>query len=70
MLEELYITKAHNDNSVFINLNSLYRTLTEEDFYHGMCYQHSVVEDSKSALVYEQMCLWQKAHEVHSLSYL
>eukprot|EP01127_Copromyxa_protea_P022666 TRINITY_DN8267_c0_g1_i1.p1 TRINITY_DN8267_c0_g1~~TRINITY_DN8267_c0_g1_i1.p1 ORF type:complete len:3694 (+),score=584.33 TRINITY_DN8267_c0_g1_i1:40-11082(+) len=65
MLEDIYAARANNDmNSVFINLNSLYRTLTEEDFYHGMCYLHSVVEDSKSALIFEQMCLWQKAHEV------
>jgi hypothetical protein len=64
MLEELYTTQPNHDNVAFYNLNSLYRTLTEEDFYHGLCYQHSVVEDSKSALIFEQMGLWQKAHEV------
>eukprot|EP01125_Pyxidicula_operculata_P020045 TRINITY_DN7318_c0_g3_i1.p1 TRINITY_DN7318_c0_g3~~TRINITY_DN7318_c0_g3_i1.p1 ORF type:complete len:2261 (-),score=569.45 TRINITY_DN7318_c0_g3_i1:97-6879(-) len=62
MLEEQMAVQPNE--TTFQNLNHLYRSLSEEDFYFGMCYQESVVEDSHTAIVYEQLGMWQKAQQV------
>jgi hypothetical protein len=63
---------AHN------NLGALYRyaraililsllpcsALNEEDYFYGLLYQCSLVEDSRAALVFQQMGMWQKAQKV------
>jgi hypothetical protein len=38
--------------------------LNEEDYFYGILYQISLVEDTRTALVYQEMGMWQKAQKV------
>lgn len=65
ILETKLVTQLPNPpQSLFNNLSLLYRSLNEDDYYHGLEAQGSVMQDTRSALAYEQMGLWTKAQRV------
>jgi len=66
LLEKIYVANPGSNDTVFtyVHLSNLYRSIAEEDFYYGLCSDFSTVQDSRVALVFQHVGMWQKAQQV------
>lgn len=65
-MEKIYVANPGSNDTVFtyVHLSNLYRSIAEEDFYYGLCSDFSTVQDSRVALVFQHVGMWQKAQQV------